>query len=298
MSQNENKPSENTRQNGNRSSDAPLPGSAGTVEISGVPHTRLRRLLQATSDMMVKPLSQCRILDLGCLEGLFSLEFALHGCEVVGLEFREHNVAKARARASAINCRNVEFVQDNACNISIEKYGKFDAIICSGLLYHLTAADAVTLIRKMYEMTERAVIIDTHISLAPTENFNSYAGHLFREHREGASKEEKLKVSWASADNETSFWFTRPSLVNLLADAGFSSVHECFTPAHINYGKPGLEAPDRCTFVAIKATNVEVHTTPSVNALKERWPEGTLSYALDNPVRARGLFKSVLRKLF
>ncbi len=298
MSQDKNKLNETTRQNDERPSDTPLPDGVGAAGVLAFPHTRLRRLLQATSDIMVKPLSQCRILDLGCLEGLFSLEFALHGCEVVGLEFREHNLAKARARASALNCRNVEFVQDNACNISIEKYGKFDAIICSGLLYHLTAADAVNLVNKMYEMSERGVIIDTHISLAPDEKYNGYAGHLFREHREGAPMEEKLKASWASADNETSFWFTRPSLVNLLMDAGFSSVYECFAPVHMNYGKPGFEAPDRSTFVAIKAANLEVHTTPSVNNLKERWPEGTLSYASNNSVRARGLFKSVLRKLF
>jgi hypothetical protein len=279
MSQIANELKEITQTHGEFSFNIPLPQGVWTKGYFGNPHTRLRRILQTTSDVMNKPLSDCRILDLGCLDGLFSLEFASHSCPVLGLDVREPNIARARFCARAMNLKNIEFVEADARNISVEKYGKFDAIICCGLLYHLTASDAITLIQRMYEMAERAIIVDTNISLAGIERFNGHAGHTYFEHRPEASKEEKLLALWASADNETSFWFTRPSLINILTEAGFSSVYECFSPAHMNFGESGLEAATRCTFVAIKAPNVTVHTSPAVNELKQHWPEGSLSYS-------------------
>src|SRR4029077_4429616 len=56
---------------------------------------RLRRMLQICSDIVLKPLNNTRVLDLACLEGHFGIEFALHGCDVLALEGREANLAKA-----------------------------------------------------------------------------------------------------------------------------------------------------------------------------------------------------------
>ena len=96
----------------------------------------------------------------------------------------------------------------------------------------------------------------------------------------------------------TSFWFTRPSLVNILARAGFSSVYECFAPPHLNFGKPGLESRDRCTFVAIKGDVCTVETSPSANTLQEKWPEGSLSYHASNArPGAKALRERILSRL-
>ncbi len=78
---------------------------------------------------------------------------------------------------------------------------------------------------------------------------------------------------------QATFWFTRPSLVNLCSAAGFSSVYECFVPTHMNFGRPGIEAPDRCTFVALKGDACQLITSPDANHLREEWPENSLSYA-------------------
>src|SRR5262249_12702792 len=152
-----------------------------------------------------------------------------------------------------------------------------------GILYHLEANDAINLINSMYHMVNRLVVIDTHVALQPVVSFvyggEKYWGSVFREHSDDATPEEKARNLWASAENPTSFWFTRPSLVNLLSAAGFSSVYECFIPAHLNFGKHGIEHPDRCTFVAVKETVRDVVTSPSANPLQEKWPEGSLTYA-------------------
>jgi hypothetical protein len=283
--------------------DIPLPFDIWTAGNLRIPHTRLKRIVQVVSDLSQKPISECRILDLGCLDGMFSIECALHGANTIGVEIREANIKKAIFCKEVLDLHNLDFRQDDVRNISVESYGRFDAIICSGILYHLPAVDAINLINTMYEIANRLIVIDTHIALEPKESVlhdsDKYWGSTFREHSDHATPEEKAKCLLSSADNAFSFWFTRPSLINILSKAGFSSIYECFAPAHLNFGEPGLEHQNRCTFVALKDNICEIKTSPAANGLRENWPERSLTYApdvtsQDNP---RPLYKRVLLKL-
>jgi SAM-dependent methyltransferase len=269
-------------QHGSWAYDIPLPYGLWTRGNQGLPHTRLKRIVQAAADLAGTPLAQCRVLDLGCLDGIFSIEFAMQGCSVVGIEIRESNIEKAEFARKAIGLSNVSFVRDDVRNISHAKYGDFDIIVCSGILYHLDAPGVFKVIEQMHDMANRLVVIDTHISLRPTLSVSykgiEYHGSSYREHSPHESQAEKDKKLFASYDNAESFWLTRPSLVNALANAGFTSVHECFVPAHINFGRPGIESADRCTFVAIKGDRMHLLTSPTVNDLVESWPEGALRY--------------------
>src|SRR5262245_12303858 len=79
--------------------------------------------------------SRFRLADLGCLEGGYAVEFARMGFQVVGLEVRESNIAACHYVKANTNLPNLEFVKDNAWNLA--RYGTFDCVFCSGLLYHL-----------------------------------------------------------------------------------------------------------------------------------------------------------------
>jgi hypothetical protein len=213
---------------------------------------------------------------------MFSIEFALHGASTTGVEIRETNIKKAIFCKEVLGLDNLSFRQDDVRNISLEAYGKFDAIICSGILYHLPAADAIKLIKNMYELVNRVVVIDTFVSRLPEERClyeaNEYWGDTFQEHPADATPAEKLQRRGSSADNATSFWFTRPSLLNLLNQTGFSSVYECFIPMHLipenlNFEQAGIKAQDRCTFVALKSNACESITSPNANDLQQDWPE-------------------------
>ena len=263
--------------------DIPLPFGIWTKGNQGVPQTRLRKIVQVVNDISLKPISESRILDLGCSDGMFSIEFALHGAETIGVEAREANIKKAIFSKEVLNLQNLEFRQEDIRKISVASYGKFDAIICSGVFYHLPVIDAINLVKIMFEMVNRLLVLDVRVALEPIEkvvhNNEEYWGSIFREHPENATAEEKEKRLFYSIDNMTSFWFTRPSLINLLSKAGFSSIYECFTPAHMNFGKPGIHHPDHLTFVAIKNEVCELKTSPTVNGLRETWPERSLTYA-------------------
>jgi hypothetical protein len=92
-------------------------------------------------------------------------------------------------------------------------------------------------------------------------------------------------VAWASLDNERSFWFTRPSLFNLLTRVGFTSVYTCQTPAF-----PG-QTLDRDTLVAVKGSPQQLVSTPVVNDWPEERPMGVhpAQASLSNKVLTRTL---------
>jgi len=141
------------------------------------------------------------------------------------------------------------------------------------------------------------------VALIPKERFlydsDEYWGSTYREYPDDATAENIAKSLWSSADNPTSFWFTRPSLVNILGKAGFSSVYECFIPVHLNFGRPGIESKERCTFVALKDDICEIKTSPSANGLQEDWPEHSLTYAPATTPQDKSmpLYEKVLFKL-
>ena len=291
---------------GEWSYDIPLAHGFWTRGNEGVPHTRLRRVLQAIADLADKPLGECRVLDLACLDGQYSIECALQGARVLGIEAREANVAKARFAKEVLQLPRLEFERDDVRNVSVAKYGEFDVVICSGILYHLDTPDVFHLIRQAHDVAGRLVVIDTHVSLAPDVAVGfegeTYHGERLPERHaipgddgSGPTRPQSNKELWASVGNEASFIFSRPSLLNALAAAGFSSVHECLNPPHINYGSPGVEHRNRCTLVAIKGRDVELETSPAANGLKELWPEGTLSYA--PPARGIEQLRSRLRRV-
>jgi predicted RNA methylase len=232
----------------------------------------LQRILQIASDTTNQPLRNLRVLDLACLEGLYGIEFARHGAEVIGIEGREANVVKAQFAKDVLGLDNITFVQDDVRNLSISKYGHFDVVLCLGILYHLDVPDVFEFVESMADVCRRVTVIDTHVGVTSNRTFvykgQEYHGLDFNEHIPGDSEEEKLKRLWSSLDNEKSFWFSRPSLFNLLASAGYTSAYTCQNPA-----VPG-QWLDRDTIVAVKGQNQTLFSAPSINdRTRERWPE-------------------------
>lgn len=235
---------------------------------------RLKKIIQASLDLTNKEPHDIRVLDLGCLEGGISIEFARQGSNVVGIEGRPSNIKKAELVKELLDLGTLELVVDDVLNITPEKYGTFDVILCLGLLYHIDASDLMGFVRKMFDMSKRVVMIDTQVAdcKSATEsisvNGKEYFGKSMREHGLVTTKEEKHERSWTSLNNDYSFWLTRPSLINLLADAGFTSVYEIQHPFFVSYN-------NRLILAAIKGVNHTIHYPDEVNTSVEaaRQPE-------------------------
>ncbi|MBA2630664.1 MAG: methyltransferase domain-containing protein [Thermoleophilaceae bacterium] len=226
---------------------------------------RLRRVLQLASDLAAKPVEQLRVLDLGCLEGQYAIEFALHGAEVVGIEGREANLAKAWLAKEVLGLERLELIQDDVRRLDPEVHGSFDVVLCLGLLYHLDATDVFGFLARLRSVCHGLAVVDTHVCLAGRRTYEhhgqSYRGLTFVEHSRRASGSEREASRWASLDNSESFWPTRASLLNGLQHAGFTSVLQCEVPV-----VPGVPR-DRVTMVATAGEPVELRAVPSANAV-------------------------------
>ena len=128
---------------------------------------RLRRITQCVFDLMGGTVENARILDLACLEGLFAIEFARHRAKCLGIEGREANIEKARFVKEVLNLENLELAQDDVRNLSVEKYGHFDVVLCLGILYHLDEPDVFAFVERLGEVCRNICIVDTRITLHP-----------------------------------------------------------------------------------------------------------------------------------
>jgi 2-polyprenyl-3-methyl-5-hydroxy-6-metoxy-1,4-benzoquinol methylase len=191
-----------------------------------------------------------KVLDLGCLESYFSLECALHGADVLGVDAKEINVKKCEFVKSVLGVPNLSFALDDAMNVTREKYGSFDVVLALGLLYHLD--DPFTFLAQMAELCQGFLVLDTLLALADgpqtigdwepelsaTCDFffgeKSYRGRLYREYQEGADEEERAFSTTASHTNETSVWLTEDALVSVLSDVGFDQLEKVVFPRHEN----------------------------------------------------------------
>jgi len=225
---------------------------------------KLRRIVQCVFDLTGGSVEGLRILDLACLEGMYATEFARHRATCLGIEGREANIEKARFTKQVLQLDNLDFVQDDVRNLSADKYGHFDVVLCLGLLYHLDVADVFPFIEKLSEVCQRICIIDTRVALAPAAQYayrdKIYSGSKGEEHDASDSSETKKSRLWASLDNNDNFWLTRATLFNALSHAGFTTAYECSVPAE------PLKPADRITVVAIKGQKSRLLNTPLMAA--------------------------------
>jgi SAM-dependent methyltransferase len=237
-------------------------------------NSHLRHVLQQAADAVRVPLEGLRILDLACEEGGYSIEFARHGARVVGVEGRADNVERARWAAQAAGVSDCRFIHGDVRDLDRGELGGFDLVLNLGILYHLDAPDLFEFSERVAEMCDGVMILSTHHARWPLfrrrHRGRTYHGAVFSEHRPSDSPAERLTHRRASLDNTQSFWLTRASLMNLLADVGFTSVAETQIPC----AAPG-EAPGNVwEGVAWKGARIEVPTSSRVPVPAEpRHPE-------------------------
>ena len=227
-----------------------------------------KHLLDLIGAVARKPVDRLRILDLGCSEGLYAIEFGLHGAEVVGVEGRSAPLARARFAAEALGLERVRFEQGDAREATEARYGRFDVILNCGLLYHLDAPDIFRVFENMAGMCDDLAIVETHYAQAIAERYEykgeEYFGISRREHEDAADATVREAREWASLDNAYSFWMAKPSLVNALVRSGFAAVTECLYPAILSYG-------DRETFIARKGEARPLKAVPLPGIFTDRF---------------------------
>lgn len=109
---------------------------------------RMRRdLRQLLRESGARPLG--RVLSHGCGDGLFELAVAEHAEHVTGLDLSQEAVELARRNARARGVENVSFECGRAEDFARE--GRFDSMLCIGLLHHLPASSLPGFMASLHE---------------------------------------------------------------------------------------------------------------------------------------------------
>jgi 2-polyprenyl-3-methyl-5-hydroxy-6-metoxy-1,4-benzoquinol methylase len=176
------------------------------------------------------------LVDLGCLEGAWSYEFAKMGFDVTGIEVRKNNFKNCEVVKEKSKLKNLNFKLDTCWNLN--KYKNYDVIFCNGLLYHLDRPKKFLEI--VYEKTNDLFILDTHFSLSTHNNITSnhflseinqnegLRGRWYYEYNDGTDLKFKEKNKWRAYENNKSFWILKDDLITCLYNLGFKSVIEFY----------------------------------------------------------------------
>lgn len=146
------------------------------------------------------------VVDLGCLEGGFSIALALRGAgHVVGIEARQRSVDPCNLVRDLLGLTNVEFRCADLHDELVRWPAGFDAVLATGILYHLS--DPARSLAVMAAACRRFALIDTHVAVpdGPTDSCGAevtqlrsggetYSGRLFREFDEAASTEDSRRT--------------------------------------------------------------------------------------------------------
>jgi SAM-dependent methyltransferase len=232
---------------------------------------RLEATVRAVRDL-VGSFDGLRVLDLGCMEGLFALEFGRLGAEAIGIDARASHVARAEFARDALGLDNVEFRLDDVRNLSRETYGDFDIVLALGILYHLDPPSAFRFTESVSAVTRRLALFDTHYAVRSRSHWDyrgrRYSGVLVREHDPSDTEADRDRSFGSAVGNLESAWLTLPSLFNLLDAAGFSSTFEVRLPRLIYLR-------DRVCLAALKGGPGEPSdlVAPGVAQPDQPWPE-------------------------
>jgi SAM-dependent methyltransferase len=236
----------------------------GTIEISDHPWYQAAEKIIRLVFPKQEDLASRSIVDFGCLEGGYTVEFARIGLKSLGVELNDLNFEACEYVKKNLNLTNLVFKKMNV--MDVRELQDFDIAFVCGILYHLDQPlkfleDLATRVRKL-------VIIQTHFSLdSTTGEFNlsemrtneGVRGRWFSEFDPNDSIEQRKTYRWAASGNSESFWIRREDLIGKLYDLGFDCVLEQFDSFNPNVTDQlvnGYPSYMRGTFIGIKSGNI------------------------------------------
>ena len=154
-----------------------------------------------------------RILELGSCQGGGTFQLARHPGvrEVIAIEGRDFNIEKAEYVRGILGASNVRFLQGNLETFDFAPLGRFDAVYCVGVLYHLPKP--WELLAKLASVAD-ALYINTHYC-----PLNEVAMTLHG--YEGKKWDEFGYEDPLSGMSAWSYWLTLEALTRMLLDCGF-----------------------------------------------------------------------------
>lgn len=197
------------------------------LEVQGIFDTRREMMEAALLDYFGPRLNQIRAVDVGCHEGFYSFALRRLGvAEVLGLDFREENLRRARFVAEQWGLGGLRFGQVDVEELDADALGTFDLTLCFGLLYHLE--NPMRALRRLHAITGDLLLLETQV-IAEVEGVTEWGSREWTRPFQGALAVIDESGEYAQGGQETGSTpvVTCPSpnaLRFLLQAAGFRNV--------------------------------------------------------------------------
>lgn len=206
-----------------------------TLKWTAFDQRRYRKLIAARAETIrrvvrkLDPLFQfSNALDAGCGVGFFSKALEECGLQVCGFDGREENIAEARRRYPGLAFETADLERD-----SIRELGRFDFVLCCGLLYHLE--NPLGAVRNLRALTEKCLLLE---SMCTTDKEASL--RLLEEPR--AEDQSLTDMAWYPSES---------GLVKMLYRSGFGVVYRVVPlPAHEDFRDTEEHARRRTVLLA------------------------------------------------
>jgi 2-polyprenyl-3-methyl-5-hydroxy-6-metoxy-1,4-benzoquinol methylase len=214
-----------------------LGGNRYTAEHGVDPEHDARTDLVVAEAVALGGLERCSVVDLGCLEGGFALEFARRGASsVIGIECRPESIQRCEVARDLMQMANADFVLGDVTTELGARPDLFEIVFAAGILYHLERPDEM--LRTIRSRCSGLALIDTHVATPDRITHNcseeiavltafdgtEYRGRWFCEFDPDWTSHARATNPLASAGNQTSFWPFEDDLVRMIKDAGFDDV--------------------------------------------------------------------------
>jgi tRNA (mo5U34)-methyltransferase len=183
---------------------------------------RRLKLLQIPEDLTGK-----RVLDVGTWDGFFAIELERRGAEVVAIDiwdanaFWDNSAFQQFQFVLKVKNSKVTFKQMDVHDVNPDVLGKFDLVLCAGVLYH-TRYPLVAL-EKLRSVTDGMLIVET-VTMIPAFHRNSPMIMFFPGDENAIA--ENPNRAW-----DLSGAATLPWIYEALRSAGFARVEHVYTPS-------------------------------------------------------------------
>lgn len=198
-----------------------------------IEYTRVANLVDhafpALLDACGGSLAGSSVLDVACNCGGFSFAAASHEADsVLGIDIVDHYIEQATFIKDALALPQVSFRQMDVDDVAESTVGRFDVVLCLGLLYHLESP--VTTMRRLAAVTNRVMLVDTNTLPLPPRKGPFFDRPLWAMEvppPPAADSVDSTTNRWrAAADQPIQFNPTETAIVELLRALGFLSVEK------------------------------------------------------------------------
>jgi FkbM family methyltransferase len=218
------------------------------IKLTPFDQREYRRLIEARDETIRRVVTELKpavglsnALDAGCGVGFFSQTLAECGLNVCGFDARTENVEEAQRRFPGI-----PFGLANVEDRGVLQLGRFDLVLCFGLLYHLE--NPLLAIRNLRAMTEKCLLLES--MCVPDER----PAFLLRE--EPGQRDQSV--------TEVSCYPSESGLVKMLYRSGFRKVYRVAElPDHEDFRETADHARRR-TMLLASSVPVEISGFPLV----------------------------------